>query len=157
MTINRGRRAFLSALPVAALAFSLQRADATTTTVPSSTDDDKSLLAKLSSLKGIDDDGVLALENELYQWHTDIGQALINQGASPLSTVETKASAIYFLGKLQIVSAIPLLVENIDFQDPNHMMNKRIWMWEGYPAVGALTNIGRAAIGPVVDGVSTMC
>jgi len=151
MTTNHGRRAFLSALPVAALAFSLHRANASTTAEPSSPE--TSLLAKLSSLDGLDDSGIVALETDLYHWHTDVAQALTNQIKSSSSTREAKATAMYFLGSLQVISAAPLLVENIHFEDPDHALNKRIWMWGRFPAAGALRTLGIGATGSIIDGL----
>jgi hypothetical protein len=96
----------------------------------------------------------MAIANDLYEWHTEVAQALANQIKSPQSSREAKASAMYFLGSLQVKSAAPLLVENIDFEDPNHALNKRIWMWGRFPAADALVNLGTSAIPSIVDGLS---
>ena len=152
MTTNHERRAFLSAIPAAALALSLHRANAEALAEPPT---ESALLTKLSVLNGLDDSGIMAIANDLYEWHTEVAQVLTNQIKSPQSSREANASAMYFLGNLQVKSAAPLLVENIDFEDPNHALNKRIWMWGRFPAAGALVNLGNSALASIVHGLTT--
>ncbi|MCS7014736.1 MAG: hypothetical protein NZM42_01290, partial [Gemmatales bacterium] len=56
--------------------------------------------------------------------------------------------AMLFLGKVKAVEGIPVLLKYIDYQYTTHGL-----LEESYPAVKALTMIGRSAVKPVLDAL----
>ncbi|MCS7161211.1 MAG: hypothetical protein RMJ19_12130, partial [Gemmatales bacterium] len=56
--------------------------------------------------------------------------------------------AMLFLGKVKAVEGIPVLLKYIDYQYTTHGL-----LEESYPAVKALTMMGRSAVKPVLDAL----
>ena len=71
-----------------------------------------------------------------------------------VNSINEKAALIYLIGRYKLDDCVNDLIQYIDFNTGDKPMKGPLPLWEQYPAMEALINIGLPSINPVIELLS---
>jgi hypothetical protein len=106
---------------------------------------EKEVIELMQNLDRLDEPARMKLLADVDRQRTDLLGALLRQLGTSTSP-EVQAAAIFLIGRHHLVGGVPELLRRIDFAPPKPRISEPEPLWETYPAMEALINIGQPAI-----------
>jgi HEAT repeat protein len=115
---------------------------------------DKEIADLMTKLDSLDDNARMRLLSSVDSQRSELlGVLLRHLGTSQSKNVQ--AAAIYLIGRHHLVDGVPELIKWIDFAPGGPRIPEPEPLWEKYPAMEALINIGRPSVAPAIELLAT--
>ncbi len=114
---------------------------------------DQHLLDTMKRLDGLDKQARARWLSQVDSQRAELLSALVRQ--LDTSSKSVQVAAIYLIGRHRLSEGVGELVQRIDFDGKDEVELRSEPLWEQYPAMEALINIGRPSVAPALELLAT--
>ncbi|OGP79421.1 MAG: hypothetical protein A2V86_01765 [Deltaproteobacteria bacterium RBG_16_49_23] len=115
---------------------------------------EKQVMELMKNLDTLDERSRMELLSQVDQQRQELLLILLKH-LDTSSSINVKAATIYLMGRHRLSEGIEELIRRIDFDAGENLLLSALPLWDRYPAMEALINIGQPAVSAAIELLAT--